>query len=391
MRIITGQAVRGENFFKRPILINKLWRKVDSGSSIIISAPRRVGKTSLMRYIEDNPNEKYYVIYVITESVDSENRYYEEIVKSILCCDFINKKDIVSIKIKNFIENFSKSIDEVGMDSIKLGKNVEINYYEKFIEIMKSIGLEERKLIIMIDEFAQSIQNIHKKHGAASAIHLLQSNRALRQNSDINEKFQFIYTGSISLESIARRMESSKFINDLDIVKVTPLKEKEAKEFVKELLKGVEFSIDHTVEEYMLNKIKWLNPFYIQLALDKIQDIYYEDEPSVIDEKVIDSAISRMIEESNKFSSWYERLNVYKGNEYNFIMEILNIISTSQSKSITSNEIYNFAVKYDMQASYKELINTLKDDGYIDNNHDEKIYTFTSPILRMWWCMKIAN
>ena len=85
-----------------------------------------------MRYIEDNPNEKYYVIYVITESVDSENKYYEEIVKSILCCDFINKKDRVSIKIKNFIENFSKSIDEVGMDSIKLGKNVEINYYEKF-------------------------------------------------------------------------------------------------------------------------------------------------------------------------------------------------------------------------------------------------------------------
>lgn len=69
MKIITGQAARGENFFKRPILTNKLWRKIDSESSIIISAPRRVGKTSLMRYIEDNPKDNYYVVNTFTSSI----------------------------------------------------------------------------------------------------------------------------------------------------------------------------------------------------------------------------------------------------------------------------------------------------------------------------------
>ncbi|MBX4266934.1 ATP-binding protein [Clostridium estertheticum] len=391
MKITTGQAARGENFFKRPILINKLWRKIDSDSSIIISAPRRVGKTSLMRYIEDNPREKYYVVYVITESVYNENKYYKEIVKAILNCDSIRKRDKVINSIKDIAKNIFKSIDEVGIDSVKFSKNIEYNYYDKFIEIMRSIDLEGHKLIIMIDEFAQTIENIQQKEGTAYAVHLLQSNRVLRQNSDINNKFQFIYTGSISLEGIARRMDSSKFINDLDIVKVTPLSKSEGKNLINELLKGLDFTMDEGTINHMLNEIKWLIPFYIQLAMDKIQDIYDEDNLCVIHNKSVDIAIKRMIEENNKFSSWHERLVVYKNNDYKFIIETLDQISISEAKKITYNEIHNLAVKYNLCETYKDLLNTLIDDGYINNDDEEKIYTFTSPILRMWWCKKNAN
>jgi len=391
MKIITGQAARGENFFKRNILINKLWRKIDSDSSIIISAPRRVGKTSLMRFIEDNPREKYYVVYVITESVYNENKYYKEIVKAILNCDSIRKRDKVINSIKDLAKNIFNSIDEVGIDSVKFSKNIEFNYYDKFIEIMRSIDLEGHKLIIMIDEFAQTIENIQQKEGTTSAVQLLQSNRALRQNSDINNKFQFIYTGSISLEGIARRMDSSKFINDLDILKVTPLSEEEGKSLINELLKGLDFTMDDNTINHMLNEIKWLIPFYIQLAMDKIQDIYDEENLGVIYNKSVDIAIKRMIEENNKFSSWQERLKVYKNNDYKFIIEVLNIISITEAKKITYNEIHELAVKYNLEETYKELLDTLIDDGYINNDEGERLYTFTSPILRMWWCKKIAN
>ena len=391
MKIITGQAARGENFFKRPILINKLWRKIDSESSIIISAPRRVGKTSLMRFIEDNPRDKYYVVYVITESVYNQNKYYKEIVKAILNCDSIRKRDKVINSIKDLAKNIFNSIDEVGLDSVKFSKNIEFNYYDKFIEIMRSIDLEGHKLIIMIDEFAQTIENIQQKEGTASAVQLLQSNRALRQNSDINNKFQFIYTGSISLEGIARRMDSSKFINDLDILKVTPLSEEEGKSLINELLKGLDFTMEDNTINHMLSEIKWLIPFYIQLAMDKIQDIYDEENLGVIYNNSVDIAIKRMIEENNKFSSWQERLKVFKNNDYKFIIEVLNIISITEAKKITYNEIHELAVKYNLEETYKELLDTLIDDGYINNDEGERLYTFTSPILRMWWCKKIAN
>ena len=391
MKITTGQAARGENFFKRPILINKLWRKIDSDSSIIISAPRRVGKTSLMRYIEDNPKDKYYIIYVITESVYDENKYYKEIVKAILNCDSVKKKDKVINSIKDLAKNIFKSIDEVGIDSVKFTKNTELDYYEKFIEIMRTIDLEGHKLIIMIDEFAQTIENIQQKQGTTYAVHLLQSNRALRQNGDINNKFQFIYTGSISLEGIARRMDSSKFINDLDILKVTPLSELEGKSLINELLKGLNFTMNDDTINYMIHKIKWLIPFYIQLAMDKIQDIYDGNLLCVIYNDSVDIAIKSMIDENNKFSSWHERLKVYKNTDYKFIIEVLNIIATTEAKMITYNKIHDLAVQYNIVETYKDLLNTLIDDGYISNEEEQRIYTFTSPILRMWWCKKNAN
>jgi hypothetical protein len=391
MKITTGQAARGDNFFKRPILINKLWRKIDSDSSIIISAPRRVGKTSLMRYIEDNPRDNFYVVYVITESVYDENKYYKEIVKAILNSDSIKKRDKVINSIKDIAKNIFKSVDEVGIDSVKFSKNIEFNYYDKFIEIMKTIDLDGHKLIIMIDEFAQTIENIQQKEGIIYAVHLLQSNRSLRQNSDINDKFQFIYTGSISLEGIARRMDSSKFINDLDILKVTPLSDTEGKNLIHELLKGLDFTMDDNTINHMLNEIKWLIPFYIQLAMDKLQDIYDEENICSIYNNSVDIAIKRMIEENNKFSSWHERLKVYKNNDYKFVIEVLNIISITEAKNITYNEMHDLAVQYNLEGIYKDLLDTLIDDGYLNNDEEDKIYTFTSPILRMWWCKKIAN
>ena len=391
MKITTGQAARGDNFFKRPILINKLWRKIDSDSSIIISAPRRVGKTSLMRYIEDNPRDNFYVVYVITESVYDENKYYKEIVKAILNSDSIKKRDKVINSIKDIAKNIFKSVDEVGIDSVKFSKNIEFNYYDKFIEIMRTIDLDGHKLIIMIDEFAQTIENIQQKEGIIYAVHLLQSNRSLRQNSDINDKFQFIYTGSISLEGIARRMDSSKFINDLDILKVTPLSDTEGKNLIHELLKGLDFTMDDNTINHMLNEIKWLIPFYIQLAMDKLQDIYDEENICSIYNNSVDIAIKRMIEENNKFSSWHERLKVYKNNDYKFVIEVLNIISITEAKNITYNEMHDLAVQYNLEGIYKDLLDTLIDDGYLNNDEEDKIYTFTSPILRMWWCKKIAN
>ena len=64
MKIRTGNPVRGENFFKRKLLIDKFWEQIETGNNILLVAPRRVGKTSLMFYLMDNPKENYYFIFL---------------------------------------------------------------------------------------------------------------------------------------------------------------------------------------------------------------------------------------------------------------------------------------------------------------------------------------
>ncbi len=73
MRIVAGNAVRGEDFFDRESVIKKAWDLIESGNHLLIAAPRRVGKTSVMFYLLDHPTSGYTCTYLISESVNNNN------------------------------------------------------------------------------------------------------------------------------------------------------------------------------------------------------------------------------------------------------------------------------------------------------------------------------
>jgi hypothetical protein len=84
IKIIVGQVATGDDFFNRKNEINILWQRIISGSNIILSAPRRVGKTSLVCAIRDNPRPNFHVIYLITESVNDENEFFKKTYKQVV-------------------------------------------------------------------------------------------------------------------------------------------------------------------------------------------------------------------------------------------------------------------------------------------------------------------
>ena len=115
-----------------------------------------------------------------------------------------------------------------------------------------------------------------------------------------------------------------------------------------------------------------------------------DDHPDQITEAVIERAFAGMLEQKQHFEHWHARLRVsFKGEEYSFVKDILNIIS--ENELIESNEIFNLAVKYHLEGAYRDFIGSLVYDGYINNNDDNKIYRYNSPILRMWWRQNVAN
>jgi len=48
MKTVVGQVATGDKFFDRPGDIRNLWQKIKNGSNILLSAPRRTGKTSIL-------------------------------------------------------------------------------------------------------------------------------------------------------------------------------------------------------------------------------------------------------------------------------------------------------------------------------------------------------
>ncbi len=386
LKNITGSPVRGDDFFKRDKLIEKAWDLLESGEHILIAAPRRVGKTSLIRYLEDHPRKNFSFLYTNTESVNDENEFYRRVLNKLLKTEYIKK----SQKVITFLEKHKPSIKKVGPNGIEFGVTEDFNYKEMLERVLKSCSTEKGKLVIMLDEFPQTLENIINNKGKKLGIKFLQSNRELRQDSDITGNIQFVYTGSIGLENIVKRLNTSKTIDDLANLKVPPLKTEEANKLIECILKIKKFSLSKNVTDYILNKIEWLIPFYIQLMIREIGNIYRDEELTRVVKGTVDKAIDQMLEHRNHFEHWEQRLrSSFKINEYNFCKEVLNI--TSEKETINSQVIYNLAVKHDQEEVYKNLTDSLVYDGYINNNENKKIYRFNSPILKKWWYQNVAN
>jgi len=382
MRIMTGQVARKENFWDRKKELENIWYKIDSGSHILLVAPRRVGKTSIMYNILDNPKDDYIVLYIDTESADSENEFWKKLFYRLMEEEFVNTLKNKARKLFNILKTIK--ITEVTVEGIKFGDGSEMDYASAFKKVIKDLDTD-KKLIIMIDEFAQAIENIIKYEDVKKAQSLLKTHRELRQDSAILNKITFIYAGSIGLESVAAKIDSIGRINDLSTIKILPLEFDDAKEFVMTLSKTNDIKIEEKEIEYLLTKIEWLIPFYIQLIIEQLRQ-----SNGLITVQMINDAFNSILDNRNHFEHWHSRLKSMADDEYQFSKEILNTISEHMTMQLT--EIINIASKYSLnETEAKEIIHSLIYDGYINNNDDVKVYRFNSPILRMWWYKNVAN
>lgn len=382
MKIMTGQVARQANFWDRKKELEDIWYKIESGSHILLVAPRRVGKTSIMYNILDNPKDDYIVLYIDTESADSENEFWKKLFYRLMEEEFVNT---LQTKAKHLFSKLKTiKVTEISINGIKFGDGSEMDYASAFKKVIKDLDTDKR-LIIMIDEFAQAIENIIKYEDIKKAQSLLKTHRELRQDSAILNKITFIYAGSIGLESVAAKIDSIGRINDLSTIKILPLKFDNAKEFVTTLSKTNDIKIEEQEIEYLLTKIEWLIPFYIQLIIEQLRQ-----SKELITVQMIDDSFNSILDNRNHFEHWHSRLKSMADDEYQFSKEILNIIS--KKMTMQSTEIINIASKYSLnETKAKEIIHSLIYDGYINNNDDAKVYRFNSPILRMWWYKNVAN
>jgi len=388
MKNCVGQAVRGNNFWNRKNEIEEIWEKIDSGSNILLAAPRRVGKTSIMFHLKDNPKENYIVVYIDTESADNENEFWQKVFNSLLEEEFINKLKGYSQTLWQKIKSIK--INKITTSGVEFGNGETLDYLQAFERLLKDIE-QDKKIIIMLDEFAQTVENIIKYEDEISAEKFLQRHRQLRQNSKLTNKITFVYAGSIGLESVVSKLNGIKYINDLNTVKVRPLIKKDAMNFISVLSNSLKITLNEDVKKYLLEEIEWLIPFYIQLILQEIKSISRYEDDTTITEEIVKKAILNSLEHKNHFEHWRTKLKeALSVEEFKFAKEILNIIS--EKNTIESLKILDIGMKFDMDnENAKDIIHSLVYDGYINNNDDVKIYRFNSPILKMWWYKNVAN
>jgi len=91
MKNVIGNPARGENFYLRPDEIRKIKLRLESGAHLQVTAPRRVGKTSILMYFFDNQMPGYHFVYSDTEGINNHNDYFRKIYEEILRSDCVTQ------------------------------------------------------------------------------------------------------------------------------------------------------------------------------------------------------------------------------------------------------------------------------------------------------------
>ena len=398
-----GSAEGKTKFFKRPKIIKKILRKIEEGEHLLISAPRRIGKTSILKHIRDNPKNTHIVKYLIVQSVDSIDELNKKLFDELLKDKQIHKglagfwtQTSASIKAQ------ASRVSGISLEGVDLNTSENIDYYIALNDLFDNLKAHKKKIIIIIDEYPDALTNI-LKHSKDDAIKLLQQQREIREKYK-NTQIQFIYTGSTGLKNVVRKLGDIHLVNNLTEIKIPPLSKKEAKELMQRLIFGKQsqldkFTIPDNVIDYTLDKTKWLLPYFIQIIIEALfeqQDDLNENGLDIpeITHKTIDELFTALVKRHSDhakdyFDHWKTRIDKLETQDGKLAMDVLN--QTAINGIISYDEYYDLSVKHKVKKEPNYVLEILQFDGYLAENEETKHYGYNSVLLREWWKNNVAK
>lgn len=185
------------------------------------------------------------------------------------------------------------------------------------------------------------------------------------------------------MPNIVKDLNTPESINDLNEVEIPPLTHTEGRLFAQKLLNTVNVDFELSAIDYLLDKIRWLMPFFVQISIQELID-EYEMNHEPINNAIVDKAFEKIVNRRNNihFESYYNRLkDAFAKDDYEIVIQILSKIAaaTQLSKEILFE---NIETEKDKKRVFS-LLDSLEFDGYI--NKINGAYQFNSPILQRWW------
>jgi hypothetical protein len=373
-----GSVANGKFYYPRNNIVTNIWYELDRGNSILMAAPRRVGKTSIMQYLEKNPQKNYKMVFGNVQGIQLEKDFYKRIYELLLTC--LNKIE----KLKKWFQKYIKKIKIALIDG-KL--NIETLSLDFLIETEKLLleineKNEMENIVLLIDELPEVLFNINKNNpDGASAI--LKNLRRWRQESRMNRKVRFVFAGSIGMHYVVNSVTNrNSDINDLTPVPCEPLLSDEISSYIDWATESATVQYCDELKNDLAKKIQYFVPFFINLMLDEIDKIARKNNNPTVTKQTIDNAFDEIVKNNQHFEDWENRLKNYMPKkDFDFVNEIL--IHIAHRNQMSRQEIYDKAEKHAKTTDYMTFLNNLEKDGYIIEQKQN--YVFVSPFLKSFW------
>ena len=394
--------VEGDRFYNREADLEALTERVYDRTHTLLTAQRRMGKTSLVRELLRVLAEKgdFETIFVDLEAAATSEDAVSEIAAQ--CQTAHDVWDRVKSGFVNVLQDFGDRVESVSISEIQVKVRAGINtgnWRQKGDDVFAALAENSRPVVLAIDELPILVNRLLKgqdyvvtperKKAAEEFMSWLRRNGQLHKG-----RVTLVLSGSVGLGPILQQAELSAHANIYSLYDLKPWDQSTASSCIAELSRTYELNLPREVRDEMCRRLRWMVPHHVQQFFDSLHDHLRRKRKTVALLSDVEDVYSIDMLGSRGQASLdhYEgRLKFVLGeNLYRIALDLLTEAAVHDGR--LSNDAISQYREYFLESDESDsnpiqiVLYVLEHDGYLERSGSG--YAFLSGLLQDWWRLR---
>ena len=395
--------VDGERFFNREPEIEALRERVRDRNHTLLTAQRRMGKTSLVRELLRRLDEEgeFATVFVDLEAAFDAGDAIAEIA--------IQSKPLASVwaRTREFFGNqlnlLGERIDEISVSELKLKLRASIdagNWQLRGDQVFEALASYDKPVVLVVDELPILVNRLLK----GQDYELTPERRLaadeflswLRKNGQSHrEPVTMIVSGSIGLEPVLRQAGLTAHANIFAPFELKPWDEATSVACLGALAGTYELDLSNEVRVEMCRRLRCCVPHHVQQFFDHLHEHLRNSGRTVATIDDVGQVYDRdllSVRGQIDLEHYQSRLRMALGpDDYRLALELLT--EAAVSNGVLVDQAVQFyrakSVADHADDHVDDILYQLEHDGYLKRQSDG--YVFISGLLEDWWLARYGQ
>lgn len=396
INFVIGAPVKHGDFLFREEFVKDLWDSLKR-DNVLLLAPRRMGKTSVMYRLLEKPMFEFQVIHLNVEPIDEPKMFFLHLI------DAMQEHQPALLRRLaqglSFLSKLTGRLESLQFGELKVALrktgSLDKDWHDLAKEFFDRMQASREKILFSIDEFPDMILRMNEKHEAEVSpfLHLLRSYRILPECS-----VRWLFSGSINLKSTLSRMKLLPTINDLSDEMLPPFTGAQVALFVTHALT----QRDVCIADDLIPRVQALLgepiPFFLQLLTKELYRYWRNKKLEFLGAADADEVFQKAILGEvvrDKLQHYRSRIFIYyPENRQEIACSLLNLLTAAED-GIPADTLYRHFQQFLAQQGeqyaehrvrdeFNYLMSLLQGDFYVERGTDGH-FDFVSKVIKTWW------
>jgi hypothetical protein len=391
-RSLVGQIPEPDELYGREDFINHLWHMLEA-NNILLLAPRRFGKSGVMRHVLLRPRPGYLPLSFELEDVDSPEEFVWRVTKELLSHSKIRTFLCGVRKLPASVINWVKdTFDEAGFEGakVKFKEAIREDWSEAAKRLLMELEKADDTIVFLFDELPAMIDRIIEKRGDGAARDFLAWFRTVRlAQKDILRRHRFIVAGSVGIDQILKRLGATDRLVDFTRLTVEPLDADWAGQLAQALSATFELNWSSELSGKLFELIGAPVPYFIQVFLSQLGQMPRSERASLTIADLERVYRERVLGPTcrNYFDHYSTRLKRYGASGQKAAQAILrSVAGRGRISRPALFDIYRRAQgRGASEQGFDDIMADLEYDWYLRLDPDTNEFFFRLKIMQDWW------